>query len=467
MREVGDNEPVDVAKVEELVSRRSELRQHRAFAEADAVMRELNDMGVLIFDKEQKWFVQARGPKFQQTDGANTAAAAAAGGSGAATAWGGYQQPAPSGDASQHDPAGYYQQTAKRQRLCRYAREPGDTAPVDVARVEELLAKRTKLRQDRKFNEADAVMYELNGMGVTVFDKEWKWFVGKGGPAAAAAAAAAAVTRRLGAVGVPPAPPAYPSVPAPLPHGWATGVDPSSGRTYYIDITQNTTQWHPPPPMPPAPPPMPPAPPPMMPPAPPPMPPSLPAMPPSLPPMPPSLPPMPPTMLPPPPLVPPAPSAMPPSLPAMPPSLPAMPPALPPPVTPAIAPAPPGVGGDAGELTMAQAAELPLSAAEEATAREMAAKEAAVAEEKARQKAAERAEEEAAYQQRVSEQLSEHEVEKQGAEEKLIEERRQKRAEIAARHAALQAEQEAPDAGAGADAAAPTESGATSAQAAQ
>ena len=65
-------------------------------------------------------------------------------------------------------------------RVITYTREEGDTAPVDVAKVEEMIFQRTHHRQDRNFAEADAIQDELLRMGVTVFDRERKWFVGTG-----------------------------------------------------------------------------------------------------------------------------------------------------------------------------------------------------------------------------------------------------------------------------------------------
>ena len=59
-----------------------------------------------------------------------------------------------------------------------YEREPSDTAEVDVARVETLLAERTQLRAARDFDGADAVRDELREMDVTVHDREMRWFVG-------------------------------------------------------------------------------------------------------------------------------------------------------------------------------------------------------------------------------------------------------------------------------------------------
>ena len=49
---------------------------------------------------------------------------------------------------------------------------------MDVARVETLLAERTALRKSRDFDGADVLRDELYSMGVTVLDREMRWFVG-------------------------------------------------------------------------------------------------------------------------------------------------------------------------------------------------------------------------------------------------------------------------------------------------
>ena len=41
-------------------------------------------------------------------------------------------------------------------RVVTYTREEGDDAPIDVAKVEEMIFQRSQLRQDRNFVEADA-----------------------------------------------------------------------------------------------------------------------------------------------------------------------------------------------------------------------------------------------------------------------------------------------------------------------
>ena len=131
-REEGDSAPIDVAKVEEMLFQRSQLRQDRSFVEADAIQAELLDMGVTVFDREMKWFVGKAGPS-------------AAGGR-------------------------------------KYMREVGDVNPVDTAAVEALIAQRNALRRDRDWNGADMIRDRLRSdHGVYLKDKELKWYVGSGG----------------------------------------------------------------------------------------------------------------------------------------------------------------------------------------------------------------------------------------------------------------------------------------------
>jgi hypothetical protein len=59
-----------------------------------------------------------------------------------------------------------------------YERAEGDTGEVDVARVNELLEERAELREARDFAAADEVRDELKEMGVTILDRDQKWFFG-------------------------------------------------------------------------------------------------------------------------------------------------------------------------------------------------------------------------------------------------------------------------------------------------
>lgn len=133
-REEGDDAPIDVAKVEEMIFQRSQLRQDRNFVEADAIQDELAQMGVTVFDREMKWFV---------------------------------------GSASN--------------KIARFAyqREAGDYNDVDVETVERLIAERSKMRKAQDWSGADFVRDKLrNEHGVYIKDKELKWYVGTGGRSA-------------------------------------------------------------------------------------------------------------------------------------------------------------------------------------------------------------------------------------------------------------------------------------------
>ena len=72
-----------------------------------------------------------------------------------------------------------------RKRYPPFVREEGDTAPVDVAKVEHLLAERNEYRRLQDWAAADRIRdYLKEEMDVTIIDRggENKWFVGEGGP---------------------------------------------------------------------------------------------------------------------------------------------------------------------------------------------------------------------------------------------------------------------------------------------
>ena len=58
-----------------------------------------------------------------------------------------------------------------------YTREPGDVAPIDVSRVDELLNQRHAAKRAREFPTADALRDSLRAMGVEVMDREKQWRV--------------------------------------------------------------------------------------------------------------------------------------------------------------------------------------------------------------------------------------------------------------------------------------------------
>ena len=58
-----------------------------------------------------------------------------------------------------------------------YQRERGDTAPIDVERVESLIAQRGELRRMLDYDGADAIRNELGEMGVAIRDRDQRWRV--------------------------------------------------------------------------------------------------------------------------------------------------------------------------------------------------------------------------------------------------------------------------------------------------
>jgi hypothetical protein len=50
---------------------------------------------------------------------------------------------------------------------------------VDEAHVDHLISERAAMRQERRFNEADAIRDELSDMGVSLWDRERVWTVGQ------------------------------------------------------------------------------------------------------------------------------------------------------------------------------------------------------------------------------------------------------------------------------------------------
>ena len=122
----GDEGEVDVAKVNELLEERAELRDGRDFDAADEVRDELVGMGVTVLDKDRVWYVGDR-------------------------------------------PKGFREQ-------CTYTRQAGNDIEVDVEKVEELIMERAFLRRNRDFAGADEVRDALAEIGVRVLDKEYEWY---------------------------------------------------------------------------------------------------------------------------------------------------------------------------------------------------------------------------------------------------------------------------------------------------
>ena len=151
VRRQGDTEPVDVAAVEALIEERTVLRREHDFAAADRVRDRLTEeYQVTVYDRDNEWFV---GGGFSR------------GGSGR----GG------SGRSGSERPGGG--------RLAPYTRASDDTAEgVDLGAVTAMLEERSRMRERRMWNEADAMRERLQAEhGVTLSDKDFEWRVGGGG----------------------------------------------------------------------------------------------------------------------------------------------------------------------------------------------------------------------------------------------------------------------------------------------
>jgi len=126
-RRAGDTAPVDLETVEKLVSERLLARDAGDFKKADALLIQLSDAhSVDVEDLNRQWWV------------ADDIASG-------------------------------------------YAREVGDTAPVDVAEVKKLLMERASSKAEKDYSKADTLKDKLlDAYGVTVNDRARKWFVGAG-----------------------------------------------------------------------------------------------------------------------------------------------------------------------------------------------------------------------------------------------------------------------------------------------
>ena len=162
-RAPGDVAEVDVARVEELIEQRSDFRRQRDFNAADEIREQLrNELGVEVYDREQQWSV-GEGGDWTGEYGGNSGGRYNSRDDGYGGGGGGGMRRGGGGGGGAY-----------------YEREAGDTAPIDVARVEELLAQRSELRRARDFQGADEIRDELRGMDVTVKDQDGIWFVGRG-----------------------------------------------------------------------------------------------------------------------------------------------------------------------------------------------------------------------------------------------------------------------------------------------
>ena len=145
-RALGDQEPVDVAKVLTLLRKRATLRSAKNFDGADRVLDTLQSMRIRVSDKTRTWYVDGYGGRLSGIFDAPPRA-------------GGMPRPKQTG----------------------YTRCAGDDRPVDESRVRSLLAQRFEMRSARDFEGADRLREELRRMGITVSDREMSWKCSGGG----------------------------------------------------------------------------------------------------------------------------------------------------------------------------------------------------------------------------------------------------------------------------------------------
>jgi len=134
-RDPSDTADVDVSRVEELLEERAGLRASRDYEGADAVRDDLAKMGVAVYDREQTWVVDQR----------------YGGGGGDRT-----RDFGPTG----HD--------------YKYVGLP-EVGASQLLAINGLIAARLEAKLDRKFGEADSLLSQLGGMGVSLRDREKTW----------------------------------------------------------------------------------------------------------------------------------------------------------------------------------------------------------------------------------------------------------------------------------------------------
>ena len=201
IREPGDVAEVSTADVERLLCERSEARSARDWKTADAIRDTLGDMGVTVQDNEMIWFVSTGRQRrhsggnerrvdlndgnaytkrefFQEYGGYREwdmsppyADQGENGGRG-----GGVDQGRARGDWRQRRRERDMRRMANRSRA--YTRAPECTAALDVSTVrdiEALVEQRLRKKLDRRFNEADALLAELEAKGVAISDDARSW----------------------------------------------------------------------------------------------------------------------------------------------------------------------------------------------------------------------------------------------------------------------------------------------------
>ena len=95
-----------------------------------------------------------------------------------------YQQKTWKPDDNEHDDDKTREGRRGRRKRTRsgYMRGEDSGAIVDEKIVDELLAQRRALRRERKYTEADKLLDQLRGMGITTLDRDRLWFFGRPHP---------------------------------------------------------------------------------------------------------------------------------------------------------------------------------------------------------------------------------------------------------------------------------------------
>lgn len=151
--------PVDVAHVEALVAQRAELRSLRVYARADAVLAELETMGVTVHDRGGRG-----GRGAARGAGRGTSRGSRDGDRGAR---GFPRELAVPREPADFGPLGH-----------DYARAPDDLvglASETLDEINRLLARRLAAKMARRFDEADQCLAELQTLGCVVNDKPPSW----------------------------------------------------------------------------------------------------------------------------------------------------------------------------------------------------------------------------------------------------------------------------------------------------
>ena len=158
MRAPGDTAPVDEQRIDAILTQRNDAKRARDFETADRLRDQLQaEFNIRVDDKTREWRVMGAGGGMF---GLAASHAPVSGGYGAAPGMGGGM-----GNVG-HD----------------YTRTPGDNAPVDVEKVNQILAQRLDAKRARDFTTSDALRDQLrNEMGIEVMDREKQWCVRGGG----------------------------------------------------------------------------------------------------------------------------------------------------------------------------------------------------------------------------------------------------------------------------------------------